>query len=72
MGGGLLERRAPAWLLTEECNRSLDPLERLFAAQRAIKVGPSWIVAPRLKLVASTFDDASIQVALQCQLWSWY
>jgi len=54
---------------------SKHPLERVFAAQGAIKVGPSWEVAPRLKRISYSLQEASeveARVALQCLLWTWY
>lgn len=51
------------------------PLERVFAAQGAIKVGPSWEVAPRLKRVSYTLEGEGAleaRIALQCLLWTWY
>jgi len=52
-----------------------DPLERVFAAQGAIKVGPSWEVAPRLKRVCYALEASEAleaRLALQCLLWTWY
>lgn len=52
-----------------------DPLERVFAAQGAIKVGPSWEVAPRLKRVCYALESSTAleaRLALQCLLWTWY
>ncbi len=48
------------------------PYEVLFAASRVAKIGPARLVAPRLKRVAATLDDARARSALQCLLWSWY
>jgi hypothetical protein len=51
------------------------PLERLFAAQGAIRVGPSWDVAPRLKRACYTLTapaELEARSALQCLLWGWY
>ena len=49
-----------------------DPYERLFAAGRAVRVGPSSAVAPRLRLVPGSLQVPEVQVAMQCLLWSWY
>ncbi len=52
-----------------------NPLERLFAASRLAKVGPSWEVAPRLKRVSYEMqapEELEARVALQCLLWYWY
>jgi hypothetical protein len=52
-----------------------SPLERLFAANALIRVGPSWEVAPRLKRVAfamSSPAESEARTALQCLLWYWY
>jgi len=51
------------------------PLERLFAANALIRVGPSWEVAPRLKRVAYAMvepEELDARAALQCLLWTWY
>jgi len=51
------------------------PLERLFAANALIHVGPSWEVAPRLKRVAIAMqapEEATARTALQCLLWHWF
>jgi len=59
--------------LAEDASRAA--LERVFAAQGAIKVGPSWEVAPRLKRVCYALDgaeDLEARLALQCLLWTWY
>ena len=56
-------------------DRRLLPLERLFAANALIRVGPSWEVAPRLKRVAYAMvepEELDARAALQCLLWTWY
>lgn len=67
-----LARRA---LLDVAENATLAPLERLFAAYGAIRVGPSSEVAPRLKRVAFGLresDESLARKGLQCLLWIWY
>jgi hypothetical protein len=50
----------------------VDGYELLFAAGNAAKLGPSVVVAPRLRQVCIAIEDPEIQVALQCLLWTWY
>ncbi len=47
-------------------------LERLFAAERLIMLGPSASVAPLLKRLPQSFHDGRARRALQCLLWRWY
>lgn len=46
--------------------------ELVYAADRAAKLGPAVVVAPRLKVVCNAVDDTTTQLALQCLLWRWY
>ncbi|HED64217.1 MAG TPA: HEAT repeat domain-containing protein, partial [Planctomycetes bacterium] len=57
-------------VLAEDDRRAVG--ERLYAADRAAKIGPAWIVAPRLRLVANSTQETRLQLALQCLLWHWY
>ena len=50
-----------------------QPLEILFIADRLIRVGPSWEVAPALKRASYAMEgDLEARRALQCLLWHWY
>ena len=49
-----------------------SPEETLLAASRLVKMGPAVQVAPRLKRVSFTVEDAEVRRALQCLLWDWY
>jgi hypothetical protein len=64
----------PALLSLVE-DETREPLERLFVAGAAMRCGPSWVVAPRLKRVVYALQDPEVlrvRQALQCQLWFWY
>lgn len=49
-----------------------SPHERVFAASRLIRLGPSSQVAPFLKRVYLANTDPLARPALQCLLWVWY
>jgi hypothetical protein len=49
-----------------------SPYERVFAASRLIRLGPSAEVAPFLKRVYLASTDPLARPALQCLLWVWY
>ena len=51
---------------------ALNPFERLYAADRLVRVGPAKVVAPILKRVYKETTDAVLRPALQCLLWTWY
>ena len=52
---------------------ALHPLERLFSAERLVRVGPSHAVAPRLKRVLPRIEhDQEAIAALRCLMWKWY
>lgn len=73
--GSIRDELARATLLACVEDTSAAPLERLFAAQGAIRVGPSWEVAPRLKRACFTLtapEELEARSALQCLLWCWY
>lgn len=73
--GSIRDDLARTTLLAHVEDAALDPLERLFAAQGAIRVGPSWDVAPRLKRACYTLEGSEqleVRAALQCLLWTWY
>lgn len=53
-------------------DESLHPLERLYAADRLVRVGPMAVVAPRLKRACLRLRDERARVAMQCLLWKWY
>jgi hypothetical protein len=60
-------------VLASEALRTDRPdLERLYAAERLIRLGPSATVAPLLKRVPSSFRNPAARRALQCLLWRWY
>ncbi len=59
-------------LLAVAEERGRSPYEVLFAASRVVKTGPARLVAPRLKRVAATIEDARARSAMQCLLWAWY
>ena len=50
---------------------SLDH-ERLFAAYRLTKLGPTTLVAPVLKRACLRVEDARVRPAFQSLLWTWY
>jgi hypothetical protein len=64
------ESRAAMLAIAEGAARS--PYEVLFAADRLVKLGPSELVAPRLKRVAHAAEESSVRAALSCLLWTWY
>lgn len=67
------ERAQVRELLLGLCERgAASGFELVWAADRAAKIGPAVIVAPRLKLVTQRLDEPRIQVAMQCLLWRWY
>lgn len=49
-----------------------DPFERLYAADRAIRIGPASAVAPVLKRVYQECTHPIVRPAFQCLLWTWY
>jgi len=49
-----------------------NPYERLYAADRVIRIGPASVVAPILKQVYQECTHAVVRPALQCLLWTWY
>ncbi len=48
-----------------------SPYEVLFVAGRLVKIGPTEVLAPRLKRVSYTLEG-DVRRALQCLLWRWY
>jgi hypothetical protein len=50
---------------------SLDH-ERLFAAERLTKMGPSAVVAPVLKRACLRVEDPLVRPAFESLLWTWY
>jgi HEAT repeat protein len=50
----------------------VEPLEKLFAAQQLVRMGPAGEIAPRLKQLALRIEDPVARRALQCLLWKWY
>lgn len=59
-------------LLAVVQDEALHPLERLYAADRAIRIGPASAVAPVLKRVYQACTDRIARPAFQCLLWTWY
>lgn len=53
-------------------DESIHPYERLYAADRAIRIGPASRVAPALKRAYQACTDPRLRPALQCLLWTWY
>ena len=49
-----------------------NPYERLYAADRVIRIGPASVVAPILKQVYKECTHVVVRPALQCLLWTWY
>lgn len=49
-----------------------EPHEFLYAADRAVRLGPAHVVAPLLKRRALAMSDREVRPALQCLLWRWY
>ena len=49
-----------------------DEYERLYAADRLIRVGPATVVAPVLKRVYLDSTHRYVRPAFQCLLWTWY
>lgn len=47
-------------------------LELLFVADRLARVGPSHLVAPRLKRVLYDVEDPQVRRALSCLMWHWF
>ena len=50
----------------------LDPFERLYAADRLLRVGPAERVAPELKRFYLGCTHPVVRPAMQCLLWTWY
>ncbi len=46
--------------------------ERLFAAERLVKLGPTKVVAPLLKRACLRVEDKQVRPAFQALLWTWY
>ena len=46
--------------------------ERLFAAERLVKLGPTSVVAPLLKRACLRIEDEQVRPAFQALLWTWY
>ncbi len=46
--------------------------ERLFAADRLVKLGPTQVVAPVLKRACLRIEDPLVRPAFQALLWTWY
>lgn len=49
-----------------------NPYEQLYAADRAIHIGPASVVAPILKAAYKECTHRVVRPALQCLLWTWY
>lgn len=62
-------REALLGILEDE---ALDPYERLYAADRLLRLGPASRVAPVLKRVYLACAHATVRPAMQCMLWTWY
>jgi hypothetical protein len=50
----------------------LHPLEVLYAASRLVRLGPSQVIAPRLKRAVLRITEPEARLALECLLWTWY
>jgi hypothetical protein len=49
-----------------------NPYERLYVADRLLRVGPATVVAPVLKRVGLRMELGEVRRALACLLWTWY
>jgi len=64
------ELRAALLMLADD--DSIDPYERLYIADRLVRMGPSGVVAPRLKRACLRIEEPRARTAFQCLLWRWY
>ncbi|MCZ6597904.1 MAG: hypothetical protein O7B99_09720 [Planctomycetota bacterium] len=59
-------------LLSLADSGALSKYELLFVCDVLTRLGPSHVVAPRLKRITNGVEDPELRTALQCLLWTWY
>ena len=51
---------------------SLSPYERLYAADRAVRMGHAELLLPTMKRVYRSESDRVLRTGLHCLLWVWF